>query len=258
MGAGEEFTRLVDVMRRLRRQCPWDRSQSHETLRAYLLEETYEVLQALDKQRYGELCEELGDLMLQIIFHAEIAEEAGRFDIEDVLRGINEKLVRRHPHVFGDKEAKTPADVLRRWESIKRSQEKKQSSLDGVPAELPALVKAVRVLSKIRQTGVDPFHAKDAVAEARHWLERLADAAEREDSGEAAGATAMLSLAVAAIADRLRFNPEDALREAIGRLGDAFRHEESRVEGEGRAFAELTDAELARIAVRVLARCQEG
>lgn len=185
MSAAEEFTRLVDVMRRLRKGCPWDRSQTHGTLRPYLLEEAYEVLHALDEERYDELCEELGDLLLQVVFHAELAEEAGRFDIEDVLRAINEKLVRRHPHVFGDKEAHTPADVLRRWESIKRNEEQRPSSLHGIPAELPALVKAVRTLSKVRQTGVDPFGRRDVAADARRWLERLTAAGRATPPGQA-------------------------------------------------------------------------
>lgn len=258
MTNADEFTRLVEIMRRLRAECPWDRSQTHATLRVYLLEEAYEVLHALDDSRWDDLREELGDLMLQIVFHAEIAEEAGRFDMESVLKAINEKLVRRHPHVLGDKEAKTPADVVRRWESIKTGEEQKQSSLDGVPAELPALAKASRMLTKIRQTGVDPFRARDALAEARLWLERLGDAAHKGDADAAARASGMLSLAVTEIADRVRANAEDALREALRRLAEAFRAEEDRLKAEGRAFAALSREELDWIAARVLARCEEG
>lgn len=258
MAAGDEFTRLLEIMRRLRTQCPWDRSQSHDTLRLYLLEEAYEVLHALDDHRYDDLREELGDLMLQIVFHAEIAEEANRFNMEDVLRDINEKLVRRHPHVFGDKHAETPADVVRRWESIKTGQEEKESSLDGVPAQLPALARAGRMLTKIRQTGVDPYRVKDPVAEARLWLERLAEARATQDSRKMSRAAGMLSLALTELADRLRVNAEDALREALARLGDAFRSEERRLKDEGRTFADLTPEELDRIAARVLAQCEEG
>jgi MazG family protein len=243
-------------MRKLRVQCPWDRSQSHDTLRVYLLEEAYEVLHALDDHRYEDLREELGDLMLQIVFHAEIAEEAQQFNMEEVLRGINEKLVRRHPHVFGDGHAETPADVVRRWESIKVGEEQKESSLDGVPAQLPALARASRVLTKIRQTGVDPYHAKDAVAEARLWLGRLAEAQARKDEQEASRSTGMLSLALTAVADSLRVNAEDALREALARLSDAFRSEERRLKTEGRTFADLAPEELDRIAARILAQCE--
>lgn len=258
MSAQDEFAKLIDIMRRLRTQCPWDRSQSHDTLRVYLLEEAYEVLDALDQQRYDTLREELGDLMLQIVFHAEIAEEAGLFDMEDVLRHINEKLVRRHPHVFGDKHAETPADVVRRWESIKTGEERKESSLDGVPAALPALVKASRVLTKVRQTGVDPFLERDAVEDARQWLARLAAAAAAKDSQAAARAAGMLALAATEIADRVRVSTEDGLREAIRRLSDAFRAEERRLKDQGRRFDELSEAELGHIARRVMAACEGG
>jgi len=257
MSAGDEFTRLVEIMRKLRTQCPWDRSQSHDTLRVYLLEEAYEVLHALDDHRYDDLREELGDLMLQIVFHAEIAEEANLFKMEDVLRGINEKLVRRHPHVFGDKHAETPADVVRRWESIKTGEERKESSLDGVPAQLPALAGASRVLTKIRQTGVDPYAAKDAVGEARLWLGRLAEAQAAKDAPEVSRSAGMLLLALTQVADSVRVNAEDALREALARLSDAFRSEERRLKAEGRTFADLTPEELDTIAARVLARCEE-
>jgi MazG family protein len=258
MTAVDEFTWLVEIMRRLRTQCPWDRSQTHETLRVYLLEETYEVLNALDGRRWDNLREELGDLILQIVFHAEIAEEAGLFNIHDVLRDINEKLVRRHPHVFGDKQAETPADVVRRWESIKTGEEQKPSSLDGVPEELPALAKASRVLTKVRQTGVDPFRSKDALIEARLWLERLAQAAERGDAGAASRAMGLLMLAATEIADRVRASPEDALRETLRRLAEAFRAEEDRVRAEGRTFAVLSAEEIDQIAARVMARCEEA
>lgn len=257
MTIGDEFTGLVDTMRRLRSECPWDRSQTHDTLRAYLLEEAYEVLHALDDGRYDDLCEELGDLMLQIVFHAEIAEEHGTFTMEDVLHGITEKLVRRHPHVFGDTEAQTPADVVRNWESIKIEQENKSSSLDGVPAALPALVKAVRVLTKIRQTGVDPFHARDSVVEARQWLERLAEAAARQDPAAATRAAGMLELALVEIADRARVNPEDALRKTVARISDAFRQKERHLQEQGRTLADLSEDELNGVAASVLAACEE-
>ncbi len=254
MDAGTEFSRLLQIMRRLRRECPWDRSQDHDSLRPYLLEETYEVLHLLDEAAYDELREELGDLLLQIVFHAEIAEEAGRFDMADVLHAINEKLVRRHPHVFGDREARTPSDVSRRWETIKAEQEQKESALGGVPQALPALVKAARVLSKMRQCGCDPFRCADPAGEARRELERLERAA-GEGEGEGRGADealAMLLLGVAGLSDRLGTGPEEALRGGVRRLSEAFRREESALKGSGRTFAELAPAELDAAAERIL------
>ncbi|MHC5033777.1 MAG: nucleoside triphosphate pyrophosphohydrolase [Planctomycetota bacterium] len=257
MTAGEEFARLVDIMRRLRTECPWDRSQNHDTLRPYLLEEAYEVLHALDDERYDDLLEELGDLMLQIVFHAEIAEESGRFDVADVLRHVNEKLTRRHPHVFGDKTAQTPADVFHRWESIKKHDEQRASSLDGVPAELPALVKASRMLAKVRQTGADPFQGKNVEEVARRWLEMLASSAQQGSEEDAARAAGMLALAMTEIAGQARANTEDALRQTLKRLEDAFRREESRLKEAGRTFDDASEEELAQIAARILADCEE-
>lgn len=259
MDAGNEFNRLVQIMRRLRRECPWDRSQSHDSLRPYLLEETYEVLHLLDAADYDELREELGDLMLQIVFHAEIAEEAGRFDVADVLSAINRKLVRRHPHVFGDREARTPCDVSRRWEVIKAEQERKESALDGVPAELPALVKAARVLAKMRQCGLDPFRESDPLGEARRHLEQFAEAAGTgREQGRARSALAMLLLSVAALADEAGLGAEDALRGAVRRLSNAYRAEEAAVRASGGSFADLPPEELRELAGRVLDAAGEG
>jgi tetrapyrrole methylase family protein/MazG family protein len=257
MTAGEEFQRLVEIMHRLRRECPWDRTQSHMSLRAFLLEETYETLQALDAAAPAELCEELGDLTVQVVFHAELAQEAGQFDIADVLRGINEKLVRRHPHVFGDEIHETAADVHRRWEDIKTSQEQKASCLEGVPAELPALLKAARVLAKMRQNGVDPFDGRDPAAEARRRLDELASACAEADPARAGRAAGLLCLAVAELADRAGADAEDSLREAVGRLMEAFQREEAALRQRGLRLAQLAGGELDRIAAGLLPGFEE-
>lgn len=256
MTAADEFARLVQIMRDLRAKCPWDRSQTHDTLRPYLVEEAYEVLEALDEGRYGDLREELGDLMLQVVFHAELAEEDGRFDVEDVLKTINEKLVRRHPHVYGDAEAETPGDVYRRWESIKVNEERKGSSLSGVPAALPALARASRVLAKVRQTGVDPFGGRDPMAEMKRWLAELesgSSSASRDDCARAAG---MLALALAEVTRRVRVDAEDSLREVAGRMVAAFTAEEGRVREHDEAFDRLSEEELRQIGERVLDACE--
>jgi MazG family protein len=257
MSAAEEFTRLLEIMHRLRADCPWDREQTHQSLRAYLLEESYEVLHALDEGRLDLLREELGDLLLQVVFHAEIAAEDERFGMADVIRGINEKLVRRHPHVFADAQADDAEAVLRRWASIKTGEEKKESVLDGVPAELPALLQAVRVLSKMRQAGVEPLEARDPAEEADSALRALLAAVEAADQAEADRALGVLGLSVVALAARVHANPEDAVRRAVRRLADAFRTEEALLREEGRRFGEISPEELARIAARVLAACEE-
>ncbi len=166
---GGEFQKLVGVMARLRAPggCPWDREQTHATLRTYLIEEAYEVLDAMDSGDDLKFAEELGDLLLQVLFHAQIAQEEGRFTIADVVREIYEKMIRRHPHVFGNKSAKTSADVLRNWEKIKeqerkevqegkdRKAEESGSVLDGVPRTLPALLEANQLTRKAARIGFD-------------------------------------------------------------------------------------------------------
>ena len=257
MTAESEFARLVDIMRQLRRSCPWDREQTHESLRPYLLEESYEVLHALDEGSPDALREELGDLMLQIVFHAEIAGESGEFDIDDVLRTINEKLVRRHPHVFGDTPADDAEAVLRNWVRIKRDEKDRTSVLDGIPAELPSLLKAARTLSRARQAGVDPLGARDVFSVAAASLGRLRSAGDRVDRPATEKALGMLFLALAELADRADVNAEDALRTTLKRFADALRREEARLDERGRSLADLTGPEREALAGRLLAEDEE-
>ncbi|MCI0371180.1 MAG: nucleoside triphosphate pyrophosphohydrolase [candidate division NC10 bacterium] len=158
---GPLFSELVAIMARLRGPggCPWDREQSPSSIAPYLLEETYEVLEAIEEGKGARLREELGDLLLQVVFHAQMAAEAGQFTIADVLRGISEKLVRRHPHVFGAGDAKTASEVLARWEAIKQHEREvngeEASALAGVPQTLPALLRAHRLQEKASRAGFD-------------------------------------------------------------------------------------------------------
>ncbi|MFO8009082.1 MAG: nucleoside triphosphate pyrophosphohydrolase [Candidatus Brocadiia bacterium] len=230
MSSGEAFEELVRIMHRLRSECPWDAQQTHDSLRAYLLEETYEVLDALDKRDYGELREELGDLLLQVVFQAEVASEEDLFSIQEVIEGISEKLVRRHPHVFAQADADSAQDVVHRWEHIKTCVEKKGSSLAGVPETLPALLKATRVLQKIRHSGADPLPPEDAARAAERWLKELHDCP-AEDSERAERATGMVCLAVASLAKERSVNAEDALRRTLNRVADAFRKIEDKESG---------------------------
>src|SRR5208283_5043055 len=172
--AGAWFGKLVGVMARLRAPggCPWDREQTHATLRTYLIEEAYEVLDALDSTDDTKFAEELGDLLLQDLFHAQIAHEEGRFDITTVIREIYEKMIRRHPHVFGNAKANSAAEVLRNWEQIKKeeraksgastNQECPESLLDGVPRTMPALLEAFQLTSKAARIGFD-WHNLDGI-----------------------------------------------------------------------------------------------
>ena len=147
-----ELQRLVEVMRRLRRECPWDAEQTHESLVGYLVEETLEVVEAIEQGSDAALVEELGDLLLQVVFHAEIAAQQGRFTIDDVARGIADKLITRHPYVFAD--ADVPDDLLASWEQRKRAEKGRTSALDGIPDRMSALTRAGKVLARAGSHGV--------------------------------------------------------------------------------------------------------
>src|SRR5579863_3733553 len=163
LSPGDEFERLVKIMERLRAPggCPWDREQNFDTIKPYLLEETYEVMDAIDARDWEGLADELGDLLLQAVFFAQMASEEGRFDIADSLLAINSKLVRRHPHVFADGDARTSGDVLRRWDEIKAVEKESKGEptpkglLAGVPRSLPALVEAQKIAAKAAGAGFD-------------------------------------------------------------------------------------------------------
>ncbi len=169
------FARLVEIMERLRAPggCPWDREQTFQSIKPYLLEETYEVMDSIDAQDWDGLAEELGDLLLQVVFFSQMAEEAGHFDVSDALQAINEKLVRRHPHVFGEGQAKTDEDVTRKWDEIKAAEKPRPKGLlTGVPRSLPALMEAAQISRRAAGAGFDWANV-DQVLEKLH--EELAE-----------------------------------------------------------------------------------
>jgi len=258
MSAGKEFQRLIETMERLRAECPWDRCQDFDSLRKCLLEETYEVLEALDERNYRDLEGELGDLLLQVVFLCRIAEERGLFAVGDVLRGLNEKLVRRHPHVFAGASAQTPDEALARWQHIKTELENQTSSLDGVPGQLPSLLKAVRVLGKMRRAGLDLFEHTQPAELARASLEALAATPEECDGDEATVHAANLLLASAILCERHGADPEDALRGKLGAIATAFRTLENRLRSTGRKPEELSASDRASEGKRLLDARPQG
>src|SRR5512133_2825855 len=187
--AAQAIEHLLSIMERLRGPdgCPWDREQTLRTLRPYVLEETYEVLEAMDSGDSREHCEELGDLLLQIVFQAQLTKEEGRFDFADVAQAISNKLVSRHPHVFGDADVKDAEDVLRQWAALKREEKKAKgrgdSVLEGVPKEMPALARADRLTEKASRIGFDWPDASGARAKVAEELEELDEAIAQGDRG---------------------------------------------------------------------------
>jgi MazG family protein len=257
--AVEALRALNEVVERLRAPggCPWDREQTHRSLRPYLLEETYEVLEAIDSLETGTLREELGDLLLQVLMHSAIAMEAeGGFDIGDVADDVRAKMIHRHPHVFGDVAVDGPAGVVVNWEKLKTAEKRERLSLlDGVPAALPALAHAQGVQKRPARVGFDETPtAPVALGAVRLALERvetvaggLAEAERGEDwaaeAGDPEAAIGDLLFAVVALARRLRVNPEEALRTRSLGFATRFRTLEARARDDGVDLHDLDDAE---------------
>lgn len=220
----ERFDELVRVMARLRSPdgCPWDREQTHRSLRPYMLEEVYEALEAVDAEDWRRLCDELGDVLLQVVFHAQLAAERGDFDIDDVCGKIVWKLKRRHPHVFSDSVADTPDQVIDRWEKLKREEEgyqERESAVDGIPAALPALQHAHKLQKRAARAGFDWDEISGPRAKVEEELQEVDEAgpdAVEDEIGD-------LLFAVVNLARFLDVEPEGALRRANKRFSRRFR-----------------------------------
>jgi MazG family protein len=232
----KEFRRFLAIVRRLRKECPWDRKQTHRSLRGSLLEETYEVLDAVDRRDLTHLAQELGDLMLNIAMHATIAEESGAFTLEAVLRGISEKLVRRHPHVFGRARVRSARQVLRNWEAGKLK-EGRRSVLEGIPRRLPALQRALRVQQRAAAVGFDWKRRSGPLAkvaeEAREASAARTPARREEEFGD-------LLFALVNAERFARVDPEHALRGSVERFSARFRYIERALEAHGTTPAAST------------------
>ena len=248
--AGEKFAELVKIMARLRGEngCPWDREQTSESIKPYLVEETYEVLEAIDEQDPAKLKEELGDLMLQIVFHAQMAEETGVFTVSDVLAAINDKLVRRHPHVFGDVKADTAQEVLFNWEQIKQTERRRDkgqaSLLDGVPREMPALLRAHRLQEKASRVGFDWNEAQEVFRKVEEELGELRAAMQGQAAERVEAELGDLLFALVNLSRFLAVNPEEALRKTIARFIARFRYIEEELARRGRSLRQASLEEM--------------
>jgi tetrapyrrole methylase family protein/MazG family protein len=231
------FDRLVAIMRRLRGPggCPWDAEQTHESLKRYLLEECYEVIEAIDSNDRENLKEELGDLMLQPIFHAVIAEENGDFSLDDIIKAICDKLVLRHPHVFGDKVIRTAGEQLENWERIKKREkgEERKSALSGVPPQLPALLKAQKITEKAARVGFDWEHADQVFAKVLEELHEFEETMAVGDEKRMEEELGDLLFAIVNLGRFLSLNPEEALRKTIDRFSRRFAHIEDTMHARG-------------------------
>ena len=252
--SGEQFDALVRIMERLRADngCPWDREQTRETLKPFLIEEAYEVVEAIDEGDPKHLMEELGDLLFQVVFHAQVAAERREFTIGQVLAETADKMVRRHPHVFGDGTASTTREVLEQWEELKREERNAvaaipSSALDGVPRELPGLLRAQRLQDKASRVGFDWPEISGAMAKVEEELGELKEAigsavpeAVEEELGD-------VLFSLVNLARFLNLSAEDALRRSVARFATRFQHMEEAVQRDGRRLKEMSIEEMDRL-----------
>jgi MazG family protein len=250
MQRGTNFPELVAIMQKLLSPegCPWDREQTLGTLKGYLIEEAYEVLEAIDTNDVAEHCEELGDLLFQIVFQAELRAQEGHFGIEDVVNAIASKMIHRHPHVFGDAKVKDSAEVLANWGKLKAREHekkgKKRRILDGVPQELPALLRAQRIGEKAAAVGFDWPDAKGVREKIAEELEEIEEAVTRGHQADIEHEIGDLLLAVSRYAAKLGVAPEDALRSALRRFQSRFEAIEDRVTEQGKEVKDVPLEEL--------------
>lgn len=249
--AAKALQRLLSIMTQLRGPdgCPWDAEQTPETLKPFLLEECYETLEAIDNDQPAEICEELGDLLLQIVFQTQIFEERSEFSMFDVITGIADKLERRHPHVFGDSECQTPDEVSTQWDKIKKkekeTQEKVETTLGTIPRSLPALMHAKKLTERASRAGFDWPEIDGALAKVKEEMAELEQALTEDNRQAIENELGDLLFATANLGRYLKIDAEEALRKTIGRFIFRFGHVESSLEKNGLSLqkASLTEKE---------------
>jgi MazG family protein len=251
--AGEAFARLVSLIARLRAPggCPWDREQTHESLKPMAIEEAYELVEAIDEGRDDDLVGELGDLLLQVIFHAQIGTEEGRFTAAEVARRVSEKMVRRHPHVFGDHEARTSGEVLKNWEALKAAERQAKgradgSMLDSVSKAHPAVLETYEITTKAARVGFDWENPSAVLGKLDEELGELREAlgAAPPDRRAVAEEVGDLLFVAVNLARKAGIDPESALKAANRKFRARFRHIEERLKEKGRSPAQATLEEM--------------
>ena len=241
----ESFGDFVAIVRQLRRDCPWDREQTHESIKHLLIEEAYETVDAISDADYEHLSKELGDILLHVVFHAVIATESDRFTLDQVIRSETDKLIRRHPHVFGDVKVSSVEEVLTNWESIKIRDGEKKSAMEGIPKTLPTLLRAFRIQEKAAGVGFDFPSADDAWEkvdeELREFKQLLGQDAAKDEQEKELGD---LLFAVVNYARLKGLNPEHALGHTNSKFIRRFQHIEDRLEDSGTSIVDATLQEM--------------
>lgn len=249
-----KFAGLVEIVKRLRKECPWDREQTNDSIKAATIEEAYEVVEAVDNRNYNELKKELGDLLLHVIFHSVIAEEEGNFKLDEVIEAVQSKLIRRHPHVFGEVQVSGPEEVKKNWEAIKIAEGRK-SVLDGVPKELPALQRAFRIQEKASKVGFDWEKKEDVWKKVIEEIEEMHYAEERVKEREEErmkeefhthleNEIGDVFFALVNYSRFLGVNPENALRRTNNKFINRFNYVEMKITESGKELKDSTLVEM--------------
>jgi tetrapyrrole methylase family protein/MazG family protein len=242
-----DLERLIEIMSALRGEkgCPWDRQQTRESLKPFIVEEAYEVLEAIDEKNPGAIREELGDLLFQIVFQCQIAKERGEFDMPGVIEKIAEKMVARHPHVFGEADFKTSEEVLVHWEAQKKREGKQRDSiLDGVPKTLPSLLRAHRLQDRASRVGFDWKKVEDVLPKLDEELAEFREALERGRADDIEDELGDIFFVLVNISRFVGINPEDALRKTISKFISRFRYIEMAAADAGKTLSNMTLAEM--------------
>jgi tetrapyrrole methylase family protein/MazG family protein len=245
-----EIQELLEIMARLRgkKGCPWDREQTRDSLKPYIIEEAYELVEAIEEGEPAKIKEELGDLLFQIVFQCQIAKEANEFGFSGVVGNIGEKMIARHPHVFGDAEYKTTDEVLVHWEEQKKREGKlRESILEGVPKALPALLRARRLQDRAAGVGFDWEKAEDVFKKLDEELGEFKEALTKKNRDEIEDELGDIFFMLVNISRFIGVNPEDALRRTISKFIHRFRHIEMRTAEQGRKLSEMTLSEMDKL-----------
>lgn len=242
-----DISKLVEIIEKLRSKkgCPWDKKQTRESLKPYLIEEAYEVLEAIEENDPVKIKEELGDLLFQIIFHCQIAKEKKEFDLNDVIESISQKMVSRHPHVFGKAECNTPEEVIKQWEVLKKKEGKLRNSiLEGVPRSMPSLLRAHRLQKRAAQAGFDWEKLEDVLVKLDEEIAEFKDAIKNGNKELIEEEFGDILFMLVNLSRFIGINPEDAHRKTISKFIHRFRYIEMKAAEQGKELSEMTLKEM--------------
>lgn len=237
----ENFQKLVNLVEKLRRECPWDREQTNISIKNNLIEEAYELLEAIEEDDNQKMIEELGDLLLQVVFHSQIKKDEGSFDINTVIENLIQKLIRRHPHIFGESQVSNSQEVLDQWHKIKQKEREGSSILDGIPKRMPALIRAVKVQNRAAKVGFEWESIDDVWKKVEEELNELKEAKSQTEKTHELGD---VLIALTNLARFLKVDPEEALHLSVDRMIQRFNYIEEKARQTGKSLEEMTLEEM--------------